>query len=441
MVARLEELGIQPGDGSGVKTSFTNVPLTALVPSANNPRTLFDEDAIQDLAASIAAHGLLQPIVVRLVKKGRRESYEIIAGERRFRALQLLQWSEVPVIIRDVIDDVALIEMALIENLRREGINEIERARGFQKLRDGGREVGHIAKTIGITQPEVSNSLRLLKLPDNVQELVAEGSLSRSHGIALASLADHPDDLQRLATGCVEGKWPSRHLETVVAAVKAEIERKLNPPLIEEETPTPAPADEELSEAPISESGEAPVGESEETAEDLTPESEPTPQPEATESEPEPAPRPVLATAEIPAPTSVPANQPRPVDPAPTPAASIPPPPRPAPTPTPAAPIAPPAAAPAAATPAPAGGMPGFVTLAIREELNAELLARRIRAKDAIAAGIEMLTVLGVPVAKKLEKIRVYREKSGEDMLPVAEAVEAALELFLVDVEEGTESE
>lgn len=432
MVARLEELGIQPGDGSGVNTSFTNLPLTALVPSANNPRTLFDEDAIQDLAASIAAHGLLQPIVVRLVKKGRRESYEIIAGERRFRALQLLQWSEVPVIIRDVSDDVALIEMALIENLKREGINEIERARGFQKLRDGGREVGHIAKTIGITQPEVSNCLRLLKLPDNVQELVAEGSLSRSHGIALASLADHPDDLQRLAAGCVEGKWPSRHLETVVAAVKADIERKLNPPLIEEEAPKAeevVPAEEEPGEAPIGESGNV--------VEELTPEPETTPPSEPTQ-EPEPAPRPVLATAEIPAPTSVPANQPKPVDPAPTPAASVPPPPRPVATPT---PTAQPAAAPAPPTPAPTGGMPGFVTLAIREELNAELMTRRIRAKDAIAAGIEALTVLGVPVAKKLEKIRVYREKSGEDMLPVAEAVEAALELFLVDVEEGTEGE
>lgn len=431
MVARLEELGIQPGDGSGVKTSFTNVPLTALVPSANNPRTLFEEAAIQDLAASIAAHGLLQPIVVRLVKKGRREHYEIIAGERRFRALQLLEWTEVPVIIRDVSDEVALIEMALIENLKREGINEIERARGFQKLRDGGREVGHIAKTIGVTQPEVSNCLRLLKLPENVQQLVAEGALTRSHGIALASLADHPDDLQRLANGAVEGKWPSRHLETVVAAVKGEIERKLNPPLLEEEAPKAeedGPAEEEVAEA-----SEAPSNEPEPESD-----SEPTQEPESTQPEPEPAPRPVLATAGIPAPTSVPANPPRPVDPAPTPAASVPPPPRPVATP---APTAQPAAAPAPPAPAPSGGMPGFVTLAIKEELNAELMTRRIRAKDAIAAGIELLTVLGVPVAKKLEKIRVYREKSGEDMLPVAEAVEAALELFLVDVEEGTEGE
>ncbi|MEM6846581.1 MAG: ParB/RepB/Spo0J family partition protein [Pseudomonadota bacterium] len=162
------------------------LPIEAMVRSAKNPRSDFAEDALDDLAASISAHGIMQPIVVREVAG----HYEIIAGERRWRAAQRAGLHTVPVTIREVSDGDAL-QMAIIENVQRADLNAVEEARGYKQLVD---EFGHshdeIAKTIGKSRSHVANTVRLLNLPPSVQASVADGSLSPGHARALLGSPD-----------------------------------------------------------------------------------------------------------------------------------------------------------------------------------------------------------------------------------------------------------
>lgn len=155
-----------------------------LIPNPDQPRTYFDPKAISDLADSIRQHGLIQPILVRPVP-GHVEMYEIVAGERRWRASQKAQLHEVPVIIRDL-DDVQVMQIALIENLQRQDLNAIEEAKGYQKLMDNfALTAENIGQSVGRSRSHVSNMMRMLSLPQSVQDMVVKGDLSAGHARAL----------------------------------------------------------------------------------------------------------------------------------------------------------------------------------------------------------------------------------------------------------------
>lgn len=176
-VAREEP--ISGGGRSGVQL----VEIGAIDPHPDQPRRHFDEEALDELAASIAAKGLIQPIVVRQ-RAGR---YQIVAGERRWRAAQRARLAQVPVIIRDF-DDAETLEVALLENIQRQDLNAIEEADGYRRLI---REYGHNQEALGRlvhkSRSHVSNMLRLLDLPASVRELVATGKLSMGHARAIAT--------------------------------------------------------------------------------------------------------------------------------------------------------------------------------------------------------------------------------------------------------------
>lgn len=162
------------------------IPIAAIVPNTFQPRTQFDQEALDDLAASVKAHGILQPIMVRPSGKGR---YELVAGERRFRAAELAGLSRVPVIVREISDEESL-TVALIENIQREDLNAIETARGYRQLLDQFHvSQTELARALGKGLSTISNMLRLLDLPAEVQDSIAHGKLSAEHGKLLLSVA------------------------------------------------------------------------------------------------------------------------------------------------------------------------------------------------------------------------------------------------------------
>src|SRR5689334_11849871 len=165
------------------------VPLTFLRANPNNPRLRFAEGDLEDLAASIREKGVIQPILVRTVP-GAFDAYEIIAGERRWRAAQKAELHDVPVTVVEASDREAL-ELAIIENVQREDLNAIEEASGYDRLMaEFGYSQTDLAKSIGKSRSHVANTLRLLKLPDPVKRSVAVGELSAGHARALLSVAD-----------------------------------------------------------------------------------------------------------------------------------------------------------------------------------------------------------------------------------------------------------
>lgn len=169
------------------------IPIEFIARSHRNPRRHFDENELQDLAASIRQHGIVQPVVVRTVGVNR---YEIIAGERRWRAAQLAGFTDVPVIVRDV-DDRTALELAIVENVQRSDLNPLEEAMGYEQLiAEHGYTQNDLGEIIGKSRSHVANSLRLLRLPDPVRDMLADGSLSAGHARALVSTSD-PASLAR----------------------------------------------------------------------------------------------------------------------------------------------------------------------------------------------------------------------------------------------------
>jgi ParB family transcriptional regulator, chromosome partitioning protein len=164
-----------------------SIPLAALKPGRFNPRRNFAEAQLEELAASIRERGLVQPLVVR---PSIGDTYEIVAGERRWRAAQLANLHEVPVVVRALSDQEA-VEIAIIENVQREDLNAIEEGEGYKLLMDGhGYTQEDLAKVIGKSRSHLANTLRLLKLPEGVQELVRTGGLSAGHARPLVGRAD-----------------------------------------------------------------------------------------------------------------------------------------------------------------------------------------------------------------------------------------------------------
>ncbi len=185
------------------------IPVDLVVANPRQPRTSFDDETLQALAESVRERGILQPVLVRPLAGGR---YELIAGERRWRAAQLAGLDEVPALVRDR-DDAEALEIALIENMAREDLNPVEEARACAALvEELGLTREDVGRRVGRSRVAVSNLLRLLDLPDEVLTLLERGRLTEGHGRALLLAADHADR-RRLARDAVAEEWSVRVLE------------------------------------------------------------------------------------------------------------------------------------------------------------------------------------------------------------------------------------
>lgn len=174
--------------GDAVETGLVEVPVASISPNPRQPRVHFDEESLAGLTASISELGILQPILVRTVEDGR---YELIAGERRWRAAKRAGLQTVPVVVRGADTDAALLEQALVENLHRADLNAMEEAAAYQQLvEDFGLTQEAVAKRVGKSRTAVSNTLRLFQLPPAIQTLVADGQLTAGHARALLGTPD-----------------------------------------------------------------------------------------------------------------------------------------------------------------------------------------------------------------------------------------------------------
>ncbi|GIP47985.1 ParB/RepB/Spo0J family partition protein [Paenibacillus sp. DXFW5] len=203
--ALIPALSIQDDD------KVVEIPLNQLRANPYQPRKTFDEEAIRELAESIRQHGVIQPIIVRSVLKG----YEIIAGERRFRASQFCGNATIPAVVRSFSDQ-QVMEIALIENLQRENLNAMEVAVAYQGLMDQFQLTQEeLSMKVGKSRSHIANFLRLLSLPEEVKEYVSRGTLSMGHARALVGLKD-PTTIKQLAQQCIDHEWSVRDLEDAV---------------------------------------------------------------------------------------------------------------------------------------------------------------------------------------------------------------------------------
>ncbi|MBK9739038.1 MAG: ParB/RepB/Spo0J family partition protein [Actinobacteria bacterium] len=202
----------EPVSEVGVGAVYAELPIGSVAPNPRQPREIFDEDALSELVFSIREIGLLQPIVVRQSAPG---AYELVAGERRLRASREAGLTHIPAIIRHTDDD-AMLRDALLENLHRANLNPLEEAAAYQQLlSDFGCTQDELARRIGRSRPQVTNTLRLLKLPPDVQRRVAAGVLSAGHARALLSL-DDASAMDALATRIVAEGLSVRAVEEIV---------------------------------------------------------------------------------------------------------------------------------------------------------------------------------------------------------------------------------
>ncbi|TAM94436.1 MAG: ParB/RepB/Spo0J family partition protein [Rhizobiaceae bacterium] len=186
-----------------------HLPIDLISANPRNPRRHFAEGELDDLSQSIREHGIVQPVVVRPVENGSR--YEIIAGERRWRAAQKAGLAEVPAIVRDVSDRVAL-ELAIVENVQRTDLNPLEEAQGYQQLIDEhGYSQADLGQVIGKSRSHVANTLRLLRLPDGVRSMLVDGILSAGHARTLITAQDP----EKLARRIVDGGLSVRQAEAL----------------------------------------------------------------------------------------------------------------------------------------------------------------------------------------------------------------------------------
>jgi ParB family chromosome partitioning protein len=209
-------LGEYLGDGDGRDAGAAQQVAVARVgPNPFQPRRDFKEEDLAELAASIRENGLLQPIVVRHAPVGSALEWEIVAGERRWRAVTRLGWVDIPAILRDV-DDRTMLVLAMVENLQRSGLSPLEEAEGYQRLAEDFRLTQQqIADIMGRDRSTIANSLRLLQLPASVRRLLGEGQLSAGHARALLGLQnDHR--MAELARRAAEEGWSVRDIEAQV---------------------------------------------------------------------------------------------------------------------------------------------------------------------------------------------------------------------------------
>lgn len=201
---------IQPGE------EIQKLKISSIRPNPFQPRLDFDDEEIKGLADSIENQGLLQPVVVRKKDNG----FEIISGERRFRAFNYLKRETIPCIVRDKVTDREMLELALVENIQREQLNEIEKATAYQKLLlECNYTHDELSKQVGKSRSVISNSLRLLNLPDKIQQLLRKDAISMGHARALLSIEDETEQLN-LAEKIVKDSLSVRDIEKVTQNTK-----------------------------------------------------------------------------------------------------------------------------------------------------------------------------------------------------------------------------
>jgi ParB family chromosome partitioning protein len=192
-------------------TEVRRLLLANIVPNPLQPRRVFTDDELEELATSIQANGLLQPLVVRPAP-GAEDRYELIAGERRFRAMGRLGWDDTPALVREASDETLLV-LALVENLQRQALNPLEEAEGYQALMDQFELTqAEVATSVGKNRSTVANFLRILRLPPSIKKLLADQSLSTGHARALL-MVDDPVRQGELARGAVAEGWSVREME------------------------------------------------------------------------------------------------------------------------------------------------------------------------------------------------------------------------------------
>ena len=204
----------RPAAPAAVGDSVQHIAVGTIRPLPGQPRRHFDDDAIAELAESIGARGLLQPIIVRRAPGG--DGYQLVAGERRWRAAQRAGLHQIPALVRDL-DDAATYEIALVENIQRQDLNAIEEASAYRKLiEDFGHSQDALAKLVGKSRSHVANLMRLLDLPRGVQELVGDGSLAMGHARALIGA----EGAEAIARKVVKDGLSVRAVEALVRAEK-----------------------------------------------------------------------------------------------------------------------------------------------------------------------------------------------------------------------------
>lgn len=207
--------------------SAVKLSLNEIEPNKDQPRKTFDDKALSELADSIAQHGVIQPLLVRPMPDG---SYQLVAGERRWRAARRAGLSEVPVVIREMSDS-EMMELALIENLQREDLNPIEEAEGLQQLIDTyGLTQETAAARVGRSRPAIANALRLLSLPGPILELTRDGKISAGHARALLSLGDE-EKMMEIAEQILKKEISVREVERLAKAAAKEKKQPENHPL------------------------------------------------------------------------------------------------------------------------------------------------------------------------------------------------------------------
>ena len=209
-------------NGSEVVT----LKISQIEPNRRQPRRAFDEDALSELAQSISEHGVLQPILVRPMLHG---GYQIVAGERRYRASRLAGLTEIPVVIREL-TDAETMQLAMIENLQREDLSPLEEAAGYKALMDDyGMTQDDVAKTVGRSRSAVANTVRLLALPEEIKPLIEEGKLSSGHARALLAI-EEKEKLIAAAQKVVESGLNVRETESLVKKLNASPTKKKKEP-------------------------------------------------------------------------------------------------------------------------------------------------------------------------------------------------------------------
>jgi ParB family transcriptional regulator, chromosome partitioning protein len=202
-------------------SAFQNLPIDEIAPNPQQPRVLFDDEALSSLTESIAQVGLLQPIVVRETEEG----YALVAGERRLRAAKRAGLSEIPAIVRRMEDDAGSLVEALIENVQREDLTPLEEAAAYQQMIDDfGMTHADVAERVGRSRSAVSNSLRLLGLPAGVQALVESGALSAGHARALLGSEDRAY-AEHIGRRAAEEGWSVRQVEEAIRSRRPDTER------------------------------------------------------------------------------------------------------------------------------------------------------------------------------------------------------------------------
>ncbi len=211
----LEALFKSSGEKSGPE-SIKIVPIGQVRPNLRQPRRKYDDASLADLASSIKSQGVLQPILVRPIHGSNPECFEIVAGERRWRASNICGLTEMPVIVK-MLTDMETLAVALIENLQRENLNPIEEALALRELKtEFGMSQEDLADRVGKSRPYIANALRLLQLPENVQDLLFESELSAGHARALLAVSDKEIQLE-ICRRILESRLSVREVEKLVA--------------------------------------------------------------------------------------------------------------------------------------------------------------------------------------------------------------------------------